>query len=79
LAFDGRVAAQQLFDRFQQHALRPARRADGAQSALANAIVDRPTRHAEQLRGILHKNRFRHSHVASHTAFRWILRATRRR
>jgi hypothetical protein len=44
------VFPQQRVDRFEQHTLRPATRADRPQPAFANPVMHRPPRHPEQFR-----------------------------
>src|SRR5258705_12541650 len=42
--------------RVEQHALRPAQRADGQKTSFPYAVVDRPPRHAEQFGGVIERN-----------------------
>ena len=56
----GRIGRRELvaesLHRFEQHALRSAERADRLQPALADPVVDRPPRDAEQLRGMVQRD-----------------------
>src|SRR6188472_1361615 len=47
------VRLAHFFDRIHQHALRSANRADGAQPAVANPVVNGPARDSQEGRGLL--------------------------
>jgi hypothetical protein len=44
---------RRVLHRVDQHALRPAQRADGPQAAFPNPVVNRPSRDAEEFRGVI--------------------------